>query len=228
MKPRAKKPQAGKTRAKKTRPSAAKAPAIRRGRPADPAKRSAIIETARRLFLEHGYGIGLEVIATEAGVSRQTIYNLFASKDELFAAIIQEASNQLTEALTELSQEVDPRKVLTKLGERFLERLTSDLVVGFQRLLITSSSAFPTLGPTFIANGPDRGTARLAAYLERETRAGRLAVPDPTLAAEQFFGMLTGHRSLRRLLRVDGEMPAAEITRRVNSAVAVFLRAYGV
>lgn len=199
---------------------------IRRGRPADPAKRAAIIETARRLFLEHGYGIGLEAIAAEAGVSRQTIYNLFASKDDLFAAIVQESSNQITGALAELKPEADPREVLSKLGERFLEKLTSDHAVAFQRLLATSATVFPTLGPTFYANGPGRGLARLAAYLDRETEAGRLAVPDPVLAAEQFFGMLIGHRSMRRLLRIDGEMPKAEITRRVNSAVTVFLRAY--
>ncbi|WP_341898863.1 TetR/AcrR family transcriptional regulator [Ferrovibrio terrae] len=199
---------------------------IKRGRPVDAAKREAILETARELFFEHGYGIGLETIAARAGVSRQTIYNLFASKDDLFAAIVQESSSQITAALAELSPEATPRDVLTALGIGFLSRILSDRAVQFQRLLITSSASFPTLGPTFYANGPGRGLARLAAYLDRETETGRLAVDDPVLAAEQFFGMLMGHRSMRRTLRIDGEMPAAEIRRRVDSAVSTFLRAY--
>ncbi|HEX6956846.1 MAG TPA: TetR/AcrR family transcriptional regulator [Ferrovibrio sp.] len=198
----------------------------RRGRPADPAKRTAILETALRLFLKHGYGVGLDVIAAEAGVSRQTIYNLFSSKDDLFAAIVQESSNQITEALAELAPDAQPRQVLSTLGESFLAKITSERTVAFQRLLASSTANFPTLGPTFYANGPGRGIARLAAYLDRETVAGRLAITDPVLAAEQFFGMLVGHRAMRRLLRMDGEMPQAEIKRRVESAVTAFLRAY--
>lgn len=198
----------------------------RRGRPVDASKRTAILETARELFLEHGYGVGLEMIAAKAGVSRQTIYNLFESKDDLFAAIVQESSSQITAALAELSPDARPREVLTALGVGFLTKILSDRAVQFQRLLIGSSASFPTLGPTFYANGPGRGLARLAAYLDRETEAGRLTVDDPVLAAEQFFGMLMGHRSMRRTLRIDGEMPEAEIRRRVDSAVAAFLRAY--
>lgn len=207
--------------------AAAKSPASKRGRPTDPAKRQAILETARALFFEHGYGIGLETIAAKAGVSRQTIYNLFESKDDLFAAIVQDSSGQITAALAELSPDARPQDVLTALGLSFLSKILSDRAVQFQRLLMSSSASFPTLGPTFYANGPGRGLTRLAAYLDRETKAGRLAIDDPALAAEQFFGMLMGHRSMRRALRIDNEMPPAEIHRRVDSAVSAFLRAYG-
>lgn len=202
------------------------AAAPKRGRPVDPAKRQAILETAREMFFEHGYGTGLEAIAAKAGVSRQTIYNMFASKDDLFAAIVQESSGQITAALAELSPEATPHDVLTALGVSFLTKITSDRAVQFQRLLIGSAASFPTLGPTFYANGPGRGLARLAGYLDRETELGHLAVEDPVLAAEQFFGMLMGHRPMRRTLRIDGELPEAEIQRRVSSAVRAFLRAY--
>lgn len=198
----------------------------KRGRPVDPAKRAAILDTARELFFEHGYGVGLETIAARAGVSRQTIYNLFDSKDDLFAAIVQEGAGQITAALAELTPDSTPRDVLTALGIGFLSKILSDRAVQFQRLLIGSAASFPTLGPTFYANGPGRGLARLAAYLDRETTNQRLAVSDPVLAAEQFFGMLMGHRSMRRTLRIDGELPPEEIRRRVDAAVSAFLRAY--
>ncbi|MBP7066451.1 TetR/AcrR family transcriptional regulator [Ferrovibrio sp.] len=199
----------------------------RRGRPANPAKRQAILETARRLFLERGYGIGLEGIAAEAGVSRQTIYNLFASKDELFAAIVQETSATITAPLADLKPGSLPRQVLTLLGQSYLRILSSERSVSLQRLLIHAAPQFPSIGPTFYANGPGRGIGLLADYLRRETSSGRLAVEDAELAAEQFFGMLVGKTSLRRLLRLqDGPLADAEITRRVESAVAAFLRAY--
>ncbi len=201
----------------------------RRGRPADPAKRQAILETARRLFLERGYGIGLEVIAAEAGVSRQTIYNLFASKDDLFAAIVQATSQVITAPLADLKPGSLPRDVLSLLGISYLGTLTSERSVSLQRLLIHAAPLFPSIGPTFYANGPGRGIALLADYLRRETAAGRLLVDDPESAAEHFFGMLVGKTSLRRLLGLQAEPPGeAEIQRRVAGAVNAFLRAYAV
>lgn len=198
----------------------------RRGRPADPAKREAVIAVARRLFFEHGYGIGLDAIAAEAGVSRQTIYNLFSSKEDLFAAIVQETSGQITAPLARLAPGAMPHQVLTLLGESFLHTISSEPMAGLQRLLITSAGDFPGIGPAFYDNGPGLGLARLAAYLRRETEVGRLAITDPTLAAEQFFGMLIGHIALKRLLRIQQPLSEAEVRHRVDTAVTTFLRAY--
>lgn len=198
----------------------------RRGRPADPAKREAVIAVAQRLFFEHGYGIGLDAIAAEAGVSRQTIYNLFSSKEDLFAAIVQETSGRITESLSRLAPGAMPHQVLTVLGESFLHIIASEPMAGLQRLLITSAADFPSIGPAFYDNGPGRGLARLSDYLRRETEAGRLTVTDPLLAAEQFFGMLVGHTALKRLLRIQQPMSEADVRHRVDTAVTTFLRAY--
>ena len=49
--------------------------------------RSKILESARRLLVERGYyGVGLEEVAREAGVSRQAIYLHFKSKADLLVA----------------------------------------------------------------------------------------------------------------------------------------------
>jgi AcrR family transcriptional regulator len=57
---------------------------IRRGRPAagqDPAKRSQIIDGARRVFIEKGFeAASMNDITREAGVSKGTIYVYFANK----------------------------------------------------------------------------------------------------------------------------------------------------
>ena len=119
-----------------------KTAAIKRGRPVDPAKREAILETARELFFEHGYGVGLETIAARAGVSRQTIYNLFESKDDLFAAIVQESSGQITAALAELTPESTPREVLTALGVSFLTNVgLPELIAGTREQYVSMALA---------------------------------------------------------------------------------------
>lgn len=51
--------------------------------------RKSLLEAALRLFVERGYnGVGLETVAKEVGVSRQTVYNQFGSKSGLLRALV--------------------------------------------------------------------------------------------------------------------------------------------
>ena len=53
--------------------------------------REAILEAARALFLRQGYhATGMREIAREAGISLGAAYNHFASKEEIFAALLDE------------------------------------------------------------------------------------------------------------------------------------------
>lgn len=50
--------------------------------------RAALLDAAARLFVARGYrGVGLEVVAREAGVTRRTVYNQFGSKAGLLRAV---------------------------------------------------------------------------------------------------------------------------------------------
>lgn len=52
----------------------------RRGRPRDPAKREALLEAARKLFLELGAdAVTVDQVIAGAKVSRATYYNNFAA-----------------------------------------------------------------------------------------------------------------------------------------------------
>ncbi|WP_306326286.1 TetR/AcrR family transcriptional regulator, partial [Streptomyces venezuelae] len=51
-------------------------------------KRQAIVRAARDLFLREGFGVGMDAIAAEAGVSKVTVYNHFGSKEALFTAVV--------------------------------------------------------------------------------------------------------------------------------------------
>ena len=62
--------------------------------------RTAIIEAAERLFLERGFGsVSMDELAEAAGVARRTLYNQFASKEEIFREMLQRVSGQLEHAL---------------------------------------------------------------------------------------------------------------------------------
>ena len=53
--------------------------------------RAAVLDAARRVFLARGYGgATLEAIAEEAGFSKGVVYSQFASKADLFLALLEE------------------------------------------------------------------------------------------------------------------------------------------
>lgn len=202
-------------------------PRPQRGRPPDPKKREAILEAARRQFLAQGYDASLEAVAADAQVSRQTIYNLYGGKDELFVAVLANRAEQLTAPLATASDAVGPRAVLTELARRFGDAILSAESVQFQRAVIACAQRFPKLAKSFYEAGPAKTLTRLANYLEAETRRGRMAVTDPTLAAEQFMGMLKGNMHTRLMFCEDVKIAPEEVERRIDYCVEAFLKAHG-
>jgi len=58
-------------------------------------KKEAILNTAERLFYEHGFqGVGLKQIIREAGVANMTLYNHFASKEQLVEEILKQREDR--------------------------------------------------------------------------------------------------------------------------------------
>lgn len=63
-----------------------------RARPLSPAeRRTTILESALPLVLEHGQATTTKQIATAAGVAEGTLFRVFDSKDEIFAAVLASA-----------------------------------------------------------------------------------------------------------------------------------------
>lgn len=57
-------------------------------------RRQDLIDTALRLFYEHGiHAIGINQVLEEAGVAKQTLYNHFQSKDSLIEAAVEHRDN---------------------------------------------------------------------------------------------------------------------------------------
>jgi AcrR family transcriptional regulator len=88
------------------------------------ATRTALIETARRLFAERGYAaVGTEEIVRSAGVTRGALYHHFAGKRELFQAVYEDVERQLVEriAASAISSSADPLQALHAGAQAFLD-----------------------------------------------------------------------------------------------------------
>jgi TetR/AcrR family transcriptional regulator, mexJK operon transcriptional repressor len=191
-------------------------------------KHRAIQQAGTDVFLRLGYGsASMDLIAAEAGVSKQTVYNHFQSKEALFKAIIENLTSTLMGPLVVRDPaKSTPEQVLLSLGRDFLGLMLRPSSLALYRLIVAESARFPELGGAIYAVGAGRLLAMLADYLAWETRNGRLAVSESELAAEQFIGMLSGRMQLRALLGVCTPPKEGELQRRVEHVVSCFLLLY--
>jgi AcrR family transcriptional regulator len=66
--------------------------------------RARLMQTARRLFTQRGYSnVGINDVIAEAGIARMTLYNYFASKDDLIVAVYEEMASEILASLAGLS-----------------------------------------------------------------------------------------------------------------------------
>jgi AcrR family transcriptional regulator len=81
------------------------------------ATRAALIAAGRTLFAQHGFaGVGTETIVREASVSRGALYHHFGDKTELFAAVLADVEEEVTQQLTESAPPADGDFVAAMLG----------------------------------------------------------------------------------------------------------------
>lgn len=190
-----------------------------------PRKRQAVIEAARRVFTEKGYNASMEEVAFEAEVSKQTIYNQFGSKEQLFHAMIEDRVSEMISPIAEAAPDADPRDVLTRIGRLYHEKIIGPENIKMIRALLAAPNAAPVLRDIY-SSGPGRFTRAFADWLMHQDEAGRLRVPEPLLAAEHFISFNFGHLYMKRLFGMDTPLDHDDITRRVSYCVEAFLRAH--
>lgn len=189
-------------------------------------KQAAVIQAAAELFVQHGYdGASTEMIAERAGVSRQTIYNQFASKEALFLAVAADLVGEIATSLGEaLEGAGDLRNTLLKLGRGILTPIMRPKTIAFYRVVITEAPRFPELARAVHEVNSVAVDNEVAAYLEKQAQ---LLVPDPKLAARHFVALVIHPFSFQLLLGIGANADAPEIGRHLEAAVDAFLRAYG-
>lgn len=197
-----------------------------RGRRPDPAKERAIIEAAQDLFLDKGYSVCVDEIAERAGVVKQTIYSRFRSKEELFAACIRAGAEALVAPLFAAMPGRSVRETLTAFAEQYRSVALEPKRIRLVRVVIAETDKFPELARRFYEDGPLYLRRRLASWLEKETRAGALAIANAELAASQFFGLIKGVEHLGALLGVDAAEGELLERQRIRSAVDAFMKLY--
>src|SRR5215467_316492 len=153
--------------------------------------RETLVEAAERLFLERGFGsVSMDELAEAAGLARRTLYNQFASKEEIFREMLVGLSAQLETAFPPgIETQGDVEDVLRLVGRMILELHRHPEYLGFLRMVVADSRQFPWIAEEFAAVMEPQ-TERFVRYLAHLTAMGILDCRNPMLAAHQFMGML--------------------------------------
>ncbi len=192
----------------------------------DRTKNEGILDAASDVLFERGLAAPLDEIARRAGVSKQTIYNHYGSKAALVQALIERRAAMITAPLEAPVAAARPQEALAAYARVLLETISLDRGIALYRLLIESAPVQPGLVSEVFAAGARATRFRLAAFLKRESDAGRIAAPDALEAADFFGGMVVSHHHLQGLLGLPSELTPQKIERIALEAARRFMRAY--
>lgn len=198
------------------------------GRPKDPAKRRAILEAAKDLFVRNGYaGTSMDAVAAEAGVSKLTVYSHFTDKETLFsAAVVARCEEQLPELFVDLPPNAPVENVLLSIARGFQTLINSPESLELHRLMIALGTQDPKLSQVFFEAGPQRILHEMERFLTRVNDTEGLHFDSPVSAAGHFLSLIKGVCNFRLLIG-NGELPDEQTgEQHVREVVGLFLRAY--
>ena len=187
-------------------------------------RRRQIIEAAAALFSQRGFGgTTTRQVAEAAGISEPTIFKHFATKEDLYAAILE--AKVETEAILESAEPAARRRddtgVLKALAHAMIKRTQDDPAL--MRLLLFSALEGHALSDMFFQSRVARVDEFLCRYMGERVAAGAFRAVDPLQAAWNFIGMIAYHLLYQEVFR---QKPPAHLTteRAVDEMVDVFLR----
>jgi AcrR family transcriptional regulator len=222
---------------KKIPAAKAKRAAVRFGRPPKELAgevEARILDAARKVFLEHGFGgASIDEIAQVARSGKPTIYARFRDKRALFTAVV---TRDILSRISEFKSDVLPT------GATIDERLRSAAVtllhwgldndrIGLMRLAVAEARRFPDLASTVGRKARELSTelgVHLLGELTQPEGLGSLPAfaPERVATTARFFLDLVAVPMLfRALFQVNLKTLDAEIDEHVARSVAFFLDA---
>jgi TetR/AcrR family transcriptional regulator, mexJK operon transcriptional repressor len=201
-------------------------------RPRARAKRDQILAGARLVFLRDGFAAAsTDAIASEAKVSKRTLYVYYPSKEELFAEVmrrltIENPQARALESIEEMSpgDEEELRRDLLELAGRIVATMMQPDYLALLRTTIADTHRFPQLGGLFRATVPERAMRSFAVFIEKSRERGVVGRDvDGGTAARMFVGPLLTYAVLDGLLAEGPQrLPARE---KIEEIVDLYMKA---
>lgn len=166
-----------------------------------------ILDAAREIFLEQGFGASTLEIAQKAGISEASIFKRFSTKEELFFASMgipdKSPLGQKLDAL------VGKGNLKQNLRDLSLEILEFNRQVMPRLMMLRSRGNWLPEILKRVDSRPSRDLQIFTNFLEREIEQGRLRSSDPKTIAMILLGSLMNYVFLEQM-HPSGDAPTDE------------------
>lgn len=183
-----------------------------------------LLEAALDHFLDKGFEQAtIEAIALDVGMTKRTVYARYPDKVALFRAAVNLAIERYKIAPEDIAATDcgDLERTLHNIAMLRIDLVASPRGLKLQRIIHTESYRFPEIFIDSYELGALPTISFLADILERETRAGRLAVDDPMMTANAFMSLVTTGPA--RFIISGIPLSPEETEKRVTYALRLFL-----
>jgi AcrR family transcriptional regulator len=176
-----------------------------RGRPklvADADQRRAIIATAWKLLVDHGYeGMTMNAVVAACRMSKRTVYHLFPSKKDLFVAVVEQHRQSML-ALPAPDDGIPLKEALERIFQIDIGAEAAAERLALMRVILVESRRNPEIAAIARQYGGDRSLDLLVEWLSEQKALGRIGVDEPKIAARMMLDVVFGAISLK-----DGDEP---------------------
>ena len=179
--------------------------------------------------MARGYdGASMDEIALAANVSKRTVYNRFRSKEELFAASIEETCRRILPvdmAAIEASRTTE--QFVQEMARAFMQGILQPDALALRRIAAFEAGRNPALGRSYLEHGPAYMAATFAPVLARAAKREGIPIDDVETAIYRLGALISEPLYTEVLLGAAPDDMDAAIDAQIASGLKAFWRIYG-
>jgi TetR/AcrR family transcriptional repressor of mexJK operon len=180
-------------------------------------KQVTIVQATLALFLEQGYAAtSMDLVASQAGVTKQTVYRYYPSKEDLFTAVLEKI--RADEPSPYAFGDADLDTELNNFGRDLLAFHLAPAALGVYKMMLSEGEQESLLKP-FMKAGPNRVMKPLIEFLQKH----HPKLDDVAFYAQMFVSMVLVPRN-QLIMQGKGRITRAEQETHVNKVVRLFLQ----
>lgn len=196
-------------------------------------KKEQIQIAAQRLFLEKGFSnTSMDAITKEAGVSKQTVYSYYDSKEDLLYDVFQHLISEIDiENKFQLTHNIEINNIgeLTSILEMVAEKISKNLAqpeyLGMTRIILAEIVYFPQLGTLFKEAVPTQVIGTITSILSHANKKDLIKIKEADLdvVARMLIGPLLTYILLDGLL-VPKDQVTVPSQEKIASIIHYFIK----
>ncbi len=159
-------------------------------------KREEVLDIASETFLGKGFdGTSINVMAREAGISKESIYRYFGSKEDLFLAVVERELEVYKQGMLETISHFQGKtlkEALFSVAEATLRVASNDRTLALRRLIFQMSANGSKVGSHYFTVGPDIAYQNLVRLFEHYKPEADF----PVTKLSRYFTSMVLHRTM--------------------------------